>query len=800
MGGFELNFTDSVRFQRPQPLRYQRPMRARKPAQRDSNIISWSEAVDTIESLDPVLHAGILEDVRNSGQLPETFRRPISSSNSAGQYQSSQDGEQLEQCPSVGNISRSSEPRIHNKPESIENLLPQHSQVPSLNFEKGRETASRTAPCPHTDCGPYPEVLYRLERIHEEEQSQMCLHLLRVHRTTPFPCGEIGCERTGVRGYFFQADLVWHVKIAHPYIAALHRLRGRVDSDLLAQSYNHTKSRSSIEAHRNSTPECPPTDSDFMTPRSPNIRQIQSCSQLVTSSPNLDQTMTPRGSSSRFEAASTEKTSVSSFTLNHSAAPANVARESKEFPQIFLISDELVDRAGASVNVRNGKNGNNNEKKHPSPLMESMEIEKTIPPTSPAQLCKGTHDGRAQRREPGLELTPRQSHVANVEPHLGDRNEILNSSVPTNSSLQKSKSPNRSIPNSQSSQEVIPSSPPLPLPRPNSSSRAVRVSAHLERNTIDPSYEFSDEEVVLDPVVMKPSPLSTQLPRGTPRPVSRMQSTSPAIEKKLQKSFYQTLDSEDFDELSLGCEDFVLISSHSKVTDRAPSSSQKRIKHEPVETPRRIPAATSQKRILGMAQDMDDLDELGAQQWLEFALLSSSSKSQSQIKTGTDKFSHSPASKLATTDIGQQGLGTKDHQRRFDGANSFPSSQLTSTPTTKSTLHRNQRRIVAPNTPMLGLTPNGNNRRKSQKAKKVNESAAVSSSSWLGSSPNTCRTESQKKEVGSDTSQTGVVSQAQENTEEEVALLVKTPGGTLRSCGEDGFSCGRSFCFKCSNA
>jgi len=29
--------------------------------------------------------------------------------------------------------------------------------------------------------------------------------------------------------------------------------------------------------------------------------------------------------------------------------------------------------------------------------------------------------------------------------------------------------------------------------------------------------------------------------------------------------------------------------------------------------------------------------------------------------------------------------------------------------------------------------------------------------------------------------------------------VVKTPGGTLRRCGEDGFTCGRSFCFKCGS-
>jgi hypothetical protein len=46
------------------PAEYQRPARVQKPAPKDSKAISGLGALDIIESLDPDLHAGILEHAR----------------------------------------------------------------------------------------------------------------------------------------------------------------------------------------------------------------------------------------------------------------------------------------------------------------------------------------------------------------------------------------------------------------------------------------------------------------------------------------------------------------------------------------------------------------------------------------------------------------------------------------------------------------------------------------------------------------------------------------------------------------
>jgi hypothetical protein len=772
--------------------------------------MSWSEAVNTIESLDPVLHAGILEDVRNSGRVPETLRHPISSLNSTGRYHPLQERpgsrNRIEQRPRADNTPMGLGSRFHTLPEGAGSQLSDHTKVHCSKFEENREPVPGGVPCPHADCRPYPDVLYRPERRHDEEQSQMCLHLIHVHRTTPFPCGELNCERTGDRGYFMQMDLVRHVKIAHPYIAALHRLRGRVDSHLLDQSYDHAKSRSLIEAHRNSAPEFPHRDSDFMSPRPPSNHQIQSSTEPVSSSPDHDRTLTPRGTSSRFEAASTPKTSVSSFNLNHSAAPAKVVREANDSRPAFFTSDKLMDIEGSYMNVNNAES---NEKKYPSPLKESVECEKTITLTSSVSPFQRMHDDHVQSTEPGFQVTVSDSRVDNIKPHLEANNERSNLSAAANSRSPKSRPPpSPSIPDSQSSQEAVHSSPPPPLPRYSNSSRDIRITTHLARNTVDPSYEFSDEEMVLDSVVMRPPSLSTVRPTETPRPASGLRAMTPALKKKLQKSLCKTLDSEDFDELSLGRDDFVLISSPSKSACRAPPSSQNRIKLEPIDTPQGVLPATVRKRKVGMVQDNDELDELAAQAPLVFSQLGSFSKSQPQIKAGVSKSTATNAPKADVTDLGHQGFETKqDYKVRVNGTDLHPSSQLASTPTTQSTRNRNRRKDTVPSTRLLNLTSDRNKQTKSREMKGVNESAPEtsisSSSSRLGSSPSARRTKSQDEAASLDTPLVDATLPAQKNVlserEEEVAVLVKTPGGTLRRCGEDGFSCRRSFCFRCSN-
>lgn len=61
------------------PPVHDRPSRIRKHAEKDPRIINWSQAVKAIESVDPDLHAGILEDTKRD-ENRRNARRSVSSS------------------------------------------------------------------------------------------------------------------------------------------------------------------------------------------------------------------------------------------------------------------------------------------------------------------------------------------------------------------------------------------------------------------------------------------------------------------------------------------------------------------------------------------------------------------------------------------------------------------------------------------------------------------------------------------------------------------------------------------------
>ncbi|KAG0651724.1 hypothetical protein D0Z07_2067 [Hyphodiscus hymeniophilus] len=253
---------------RPVPLpaqlnHAQRPARARKPAQRDG-IVTWSDAIATIASVDPIGNAGLLDDVRRTGNLT-THGVPVSS--------------MFAKRHSLDKLARrrpvDQNPSYQTRPERQTESLSGAEDDPILNDSAygTEEQLPEKAPCPHADCKLYPTTLYRVERGLDEELSPMCSHLLYEHHITPFPCGEVNCERKGARGYFMQRHLVEHVRDAHPYAAALHRLRGRVDSALLHQNHLLDQPRETIEADHRAPSGKQPRDSDFMIPQRPYIRR-----------------------------------------------------------------------------------------------------------------------------------------------------------------------------------------------------------------------------------------------------------------------------------------------------------------------------------------------------------------------------------------------------------------------------------------------------------------------------------------------------------------------------------------------
>jgi DNA-directed RNA polymerase subunit RPC12/RpoP len=70
--------------------------------------------------------------------------------------------------------------------------------------------------CPHKDCPDYRETLNIQLKDHAFQKiSEFTAHMRNVHRESPFPCPEPGCDRIAARGYFRMRDLIKHQRNQH---------------------------------------------------------------------------------------------------------------------------------------------------------------------------------------------------------------------------------------------------------------------------------------------------------------------------------------------------------------------------------------------------------------------------------------------------------------------------------------------------------------------------------------------------------------------------------------------------------
>ena len=237
----------------------QRPTRDRKPAQRDPTMLNWSEAVATIESLDPDLHSSLLQDVQRADpDAPFRYAFPASLTTS------------MKSGETVASQESSNEPAQKSSAIKTPHKALQSSHS-CLGFEELDELAADHPPrsrasvptnsslCTFGDCASSTKS-YRLRRRQNEEISPMCLHLLQAHQITPYPCKEPFCDRTGLYGFCLQVDLVRHVQLTHPSPAALDRLQGRVSSSYLVKEYQIMNLNSSPNVNR---PIPPISEPDF---------------------------------------------------------------------------------------------------------------------------------------------------------------------------------------------------------------------------------------------------------------------------------------------------------------------------------------------------------------------------------------------------------------------------------------------------------------------------------------------------------------------------------------------------------
>jgi hypothetical protein len=865
--GPRLNYSDDMSYGQTRPAGTDRPNRIRKPAQRDSRIISWSDAVNDIESLDPDLHAGILEDIRQTkaGDASWTFHHPIpSSSRQSDAHRLSlnrpNSSHQVDQHRRNEQQQRQPERRFS------DNHLPKLFITGSSSSFADQNSLVR-APCPHADCRYYPKTFYRLQSRDGEDLSQMCLHLLDVHHTTPYPCGEQNCERKGERGYFLPADLDRHVKATHPHVGTLHRLRGRVDPELLDQHSVPASRESRISNPQLNRPESRQKESDFMSQR---VHRVPSSSEDASLSPDLDRTLTPEGTMGRFggdaPSTSTPLTSVSSMKVNHSSATNIPLREiSDSQERLDIQTDEEIswregrhrEQVGESVPPISQDSSSRGASLSQGRLADDHDRTRaTLPKPDESLIFSGAQGNKQTARRDGMETaasTENTSRGTNGK-LLGKATSGLEpSKIVTGASAETTNAPREehqreqpvahksspprvrpsigaTIPNSQSSLgETLSSS--LPTSKASAVSGKSRVTESFSRNTIDPSYEFSDEEMDVVPAP-EPAPPSAMLPprtiprskakpplmnpvTGRPNLVAPARPTvptaattskprisevyrvigqeEPALATPVKKSkprksvVRRFLGQEDVDELTN--DDFVLISSHSKSTPHATFGSQSRIKREETIGPQNLSVGPAEKRKLRVFQRSDEVDELASPDGLDSLI-------KPRIKKEVD---------LSGTPMVHR-IKPKPNESKGQSIATTPAAPLSSSPSQI----RRPKNVTTTSTPLLDLTPSCN-RNQTEIKREIDDSgveSSIQSSSQPGLSQQSQQNRSRdQREIASSSSPlVGLLTPSRKQrwngdptNGQPVAVVVKTPGGSLRRCGEDGFRCGRSFCFRCGS-
>jgi hypothetical protein len=346
--------------------------------------------------------------------------------------------------------------------------------------------------------------------------------------------------------------------------------------------------------------------------------------------------------------------------------------------------------------------------------------------------------------------------------HGRHHRELVSPPITQNTSPRLRRSLQASIPDSQSSIGDRPST-----------SRQPEFTGYTITQAMMPQQTFDQEKVngsgsQSTPSYLMPPPSKPQKPIQQPQPVT------PSKERKSRKSATSNIfDMDDADELSLGSEGFVLLSARTKTT-KTPLELPVHIKREgTVDIMDVRPSTVTRKRKLQDFQESDELDELIADE-PDFSVskLGPSSKAPNIKAEGpTAELVSVPALFKPTTPKRPVGRPKKASLSTSVFAE-FPSVQTAPPPKAND--------FVRTNTPLLDLTPNNTRSRASRQINEIAESDQDSSSPLAGL-------------------ETPIRNKHLDGTKEGPVIVVKTPGGTFRRCGEDGFACKKTFCFRCGS-
>lgn len=409
-------------------------------------------------------------------------------------------------------------------------LVPSSSHAPEIRISTRRDLDSFSdlapvdtahlpesniprASCPHVDCQTRTTQLYRLQLRDSEDLSEMCLHLFHTHHTTPYPCSEPACARKGTEGFFMQADLVRHVRIFHKSLAALQRLRGRVDEDLL--NCHLRPSSSQAEHKQDAKPSDTQVESDFMADFNDHKTRFASSNANASSSSSADRTLTPRmtaGPSGPSE--STPMTSISSLLVHHSSdTTVGLRSKSKPYDVQYPVIGIRETREKMDESLQSASSIARDHAY--SSVTHSPQFERPRDLSDPfvTQPDKGSQTSpRMSARSRAAVVVANGSDVTTIEL------DSAKSCEPASEALKNMIVPNterhaifsRQIPDSQSSAATIPYSslPQQSKPEATSSTKA----SSSFRTTIDASYDFSDDEEGITSV-LKPSTAAGHTPQ-----------------------------------------------------------------------------------------------------------------------------------------------------------------------------------------------------------------------------------------------------------------------------------------------
>jgi hypothetical protein len=764
----------------------ERPTRVRKQPPRDSTILNWTEAVDTIKSVDPDTYAYLLKDVhRVKSDSSFGFQRQEPPSRIPGR--------DVLQDTSDSRKHTGSDQGINGQPKQLRYSRDSFVETEDeLDLHKSEfQSESQRVPCPHADCKAFPSTFYRLSRYESEELSPLCLHLLRAHHITPFPCAEFNCDRKGDRGYFMQEDLVRHVKQAHPYVTALNRLRGRVDSDFFDQGVIPTLPNLSTQA-RPHTPESQPRDSDFMSPRGHVGRQVQLRTHMSFSNPAYDMESTPRGPAGLYQAVSA---SASSLHLGPSSSTAKDLRASENAVERLYDSDvQILDSnpfLTDGIPLLEGA-------KVPCPLKDSTDCDEMFTTHEIASTHSPIHHrAKAPCTYPGcgkmISTAFPSTMIAHLKTHDKDHPQSSSSTGQHGPASKPPPSLPVGIPNSSSSSgdaayNTAYTPTQMQTQTNGRGTTRKRITKLLPRNTVDPSYEFSDEELELPPLikealhvsiaqpvklrsVRKPMPPPEALAKSSSGLAVQLPLVTPSTKGKPRKSAAQDVaGSEELDELSLPADDELsFVSSRPRSGIPSNLGSQTRVKREDTEVPGEV-GQPSRKGRSSMLERSDEIDEL-----------------TEGLVTST------PAEQVPP--LNEPPRVKSEDVEEVVGISKPPGkSQPSRTPI------RGRRRSSAANTPLIDLVGHDE-----YGDAAMGQAAAIVPTSAMDSSPTARQTRARtRREVGGPGSRMGVVMSTGMRRGPRASIkqegdegVVWTPGGTLRRCGADGFACGRPFCFTC---